>query len=335
LKNTNVISFECSSNLVIGRQYKLKISNCYIENFKVKNAEDPNSYTTGSAAKQICNIGPAISYLTDGFLIAEDWVVDYNYDVSNCIVKGDVGYINCGTNNSPSWEIVSNIHNTANTTDGLGVSSIGGSIGVTWYWAGDYNGGYPKLRKFIPWKTIYFNAGTGVNRTMTSAQVPSDQALSYNISGTTVTFFGGRTCVASNAGCCWSFTGWTFDGASTFTANSTQNVRTITFKYNSNIILQTYQNNAWTGDQGGDLSHLFWCGETMYVSFTSLRSGVYSKVTMSFNGISVAYTLKSSSQYYISGLKVNGTVITSDVPIHGTTNVELVFSLKQYTPSFQ
>ncbi len=397
IKNFTITNYESGSDQhiggLIGHVFNggSKISNCCVEDLHIinNNAEGSLGMSPTYAGGFVGTLGNGSIEITNcmlnRFTITENvaakykqtWKPGYTFTGARCTatkciintaqsVSGDDG---------DGSSTATYVHTTANTIEGLSVSNIGGAgESETWYWAGDYNDGYPYLRQFIPWKTLTFSPGAGISVSLESAEVPSDQGLSYNISGATVTFFGGRTSVATETTGCLYFTGWVGPDANNwFFAQSAYRGVGITFKAptqykdkDGNLqnlpagfadvhILQyatdnieTYGNLTLQVDRTDDHGAAYLCGlESIPVVFESgyNRSGIYTSVYFQFNWIRVYFTIPKSSKYYIEGVYINCVNISEEThTANGTTRfhnhgsgayVQVLLREKTYNPSFQ
>lgn len=236
-------------------------------------------------------------------------VSNYNTNgtISQCWVASGSGYQSVSTvkNVMLTNSIINSSGGTItspNITNGIDASSTGGSIGTTWYYAADYNDGWPVLRIFITkspgWKEVSFSVAGGT--TPSSIYIPYDANSTFSSSTASVKIYG-QTVSSSSSYCHYITAGWRAKNATNYSLVFSLPIREINIKiYNETTkITEVFKNYSVT------------CGSSIAVTLTEYNgSSKYKACTIS------GYEYTPVSTYYISSIDCsNGTVIHSDKDI--------------------
>lgn len=211
--------------------------------------------------------------------------------------------------------------------------SIGGEDeGDYWYWAEDYNDGYPRLRQFISsWKTVTFNSNPEKSATFneTSIQIPGTANEVYSSGGSTIEIYNRVITAIAEPG--YKILGWTCNSATSYTVNCELIPFKLTFTNVSSFATMKVDGTIKTSDTM----------ELNYGSVVNFSSEVDNGISTYTYEISnagnvlktITYTTKSKK--YTMGIDNNKNLING---LNGSNTYEIVFSdgvtSKRIVPNF-
>jgi len=178
------------------------IEKCIVENFTFISKRRTKNVFVGSIAGinndtiRNCEVKGYYSFIApdsskDGANI-KSFTYTNGSTISNCVFN--INKTTSGGNFSydGSMSEYSDCKNSSGTfLTGSSWSSIGGDgSGAPWYYASGYNGGWPMLRVFMSWQTVYFYSGTGGSVSPSSIEIPSDASYDPSVSGATLSLLG-------------------------------------------------------------------------------------------------------------------------------------------------
>lgn len=261
--------------------YSAKIQNCYVEGVTVA-----NEY----ALSRAYGIGPGRNTLT-----MTGTTKYLSCEIVNCVTK----------QLSISALTSTNCHSTAYSTTGLNYSPSGTSS-HTWYYAADYNGGYPMLRIFLDkevgWKTVSFSASGG--STPSSIKIPKNANETYSSSSSSIKIYD-QTVSSTCSFCHYSSVTWTANSSTSYTVTFRRAIIAITIQ-EKNQILHSFTLN---------------CGSSLNTT-TIAYNGQTSKYKSCTIG---SYTYTPPETHYISNV-----TMSNSSPLHEDTIVFITIEPKDY-----
>lgn len=255
----------------VGNTQALKITDCLLKSYTV---------TENESAKSVQTSRPGWAFTSA------------SYTITKCVVYTSVSpdstFGETGAATSTNTVITSK-----DTTTNLSCSSVGGPYETeTWYYASDYNGGYPYLRQFISWQTVNISANNSSYGSVSPAMIdiPSNATKEYSLSGTTVSIYDQTIVATPNNG--YKLASWTCNSATSYTAN----FEILTYK----ITFPGCSNSSKTTSSEYTVVH----GTSVTVSTTSFsKTGCYRSVQFSFTdsvGTARSITYTPNSGYYLT-----------------------------------
>lgn len=258
---------------IVGFGNNARIEQCKITNFNVKKGKNWTKYTsgllsisgivaTGNPIVQNCYVKGVNSEYTltyasgkynEQVILALTYArsvehVQYNsyggplevktmyYNSEGLQIKGvvveGIEKMTLSTNES---SVVSNSKTSANDVSGLDCSSAGGTTGTAWYYASDYNSGWPMLRVFMKnWKAVSVTANPSsyadLNKTI---YIPSDANKTYsgevtnNGQNAKIVIYGQEITAKPYNG--YKFTSWKCNSATSYVVYLEEITYTVTF----------------------------------------------------------------------------------------------------------
>lgn len=288
------------------------VSNCYVENI---NGENPANNI--GAITVTAGIGPC---LTGFYWTGSRYQFEAkNAVISKCIVnKSGYAY----TSDISEVSNVTNCYSSPKQVTGLNFSHLGGNTGTTWYYAEDYNDGYPLLRQFTllkDWKNVVFNVQNNLVSAPKSITIPADATKTYSSSGDTIIIYNQQ--VKANKVEGYNVKGWI-----------TNNVFSYTIVYEEIILKLTFNTTSGNAKVAPDKTSVdvkFGVTINFEADYTN---NVYKYVINNKDNskIYIIYDLSSYNSCIISNPNiVNGEKIVSNLQITPYA------SFKQYNVEFQ
>lgn len=344
--------YTSASGSIIRTYYNsLNISNCSINYYHV--------YGTGGTTTSA--IGPCKG---DGGVTLWASVADYGIFVgkykdivasnieSYKLVRAHMTGNNRGTNSSYE-RVFTDAASARDEFNGLSSKSyFGGSRSELWYFATHYNDGWPVLRQFLDWQTIYFNASDEhVSPTVSSITIPSDaEEMRFGLTNgakptqhfnPSFTMYDHLIDINLSTGYVFSYW-WYVDGQ--YYVCSEPDTVTIGF-FESDYTNETLYENGETHNVSNSRIYYILVGSTINFEWEFYGSeGKAKTCTISFtdrDGVvrSVKYQI-SNNMYFISGLtlelvSVDISTTTDSYTVTNNVKVHVDVELKTYNVLFK
>ena len=337
----------------------LTISNCAIDDFLVVNNDKETLFDSGvggfvgwqSGASGATNI-TIENCLLNNFRITENQTYRKNkqvykpghqaanstFTIKNCVINSLVTSLGTGVNGTINE---TNVITSKDITTGLSCSSVSGEYNSSatdgtqsiWYYASDYNSGYPYLRQFIQWQTYYFYAGLHGTVSASEITIPTDVAIEYTTTtdtNDTISVCGNQVVAVADEG--YTFNVWTelssgskIEWRASFVAKTYR----LTFKYNENATFGIWGEETFTRDYS-----LPSVGYNCYLGLHVGSTNIY--ITLSGETQVIYYSF--SKKYYLEEIYFNGEKCGTDEQIvlyvAGDSELSIEIILKTYGTEF-
>ncbi len=310
VENFTISTEDKTAKILVGGIFAVgyaTVTDCMVDNFQVNNGYG-----------DVAGIGCVLNYLstTDGINL--NWKAHWPYGevkVNRCVMRNCVSGNNIVGGTAPdktqyySKLSVTNCY-TTNENDGFenlgtNLSTGGGTTG--WYYYSGYNGGWPKLNRFISWQTISVESAYPEISSSTPSAIyfPTDLTINGGKSGvvsnsSSFTFYG--QVVTANVHNCYEFEEWyysipdfdiTIDGW--LIPSATRKSVAIKFVSASNTTEET-------SNLSFDTEYTIGCGTSIAISYDEYEKEGFKSITLSFTdteGTKRSVTYMASSGYYI------------------------------------